>query len=169
MKKLAAASAVLIATALTITVAAQETLSKEGITVSRSEARKTQPAPPQNFTGEVSVTTLFEAKAPSRSGASLVTFQPGARTAWHTHPLGQSLVATEGVGWVGYWEGKTQEFHKGDVVRIPAGVKHWHGASSTAAMSHIAIQESTEGGPVTWMEKVSDEQYRKDAPAKGGK
>lgn len=167
MKTIAAASALLATAALAITVAAQESHSKEGVSVSRSEARKTQPGPEQNFTGKVAVKPLFDAKAPGRTGGSLVTFAPGARTAWHTHPLGQTLVVTDGTGWVGQWGGKTQAFRKGDVAWIPANVKHWHGATPTTAMSHIAIYENLNGSPVTWMEKVSDAQYRNDAPQKG--
>jgi quercetin dioxygenase-like cupin family protein len=89
-----------------------------------------------------------------------VTFEPGARTAWHTHPLGQTLIVTSGLGWVQPWDGSKQAIRPGDVVRIPPGVKHWHGATATTGMTHIAIQESEGGKNVEWMEKVSDEQYR---------
>ncbi|RYG35753.1 cupin domain-containing protein [bacterium] len=163
MKKIATVSAVLVTVALAITVAAQGNRSKEGVSVSPSETRKAQPGPEQNFTGEVSVKPLFHAKAPGRTGGSLVTFPPGARTAWHTHPLGQTLVVTDGTGWVGQWGGKTQTFRKGDVAWIPANVKHWHGATPTTSMSHIAIYENLNGSPVEWMEKVTDEPYRKGA------
>lgn len=93
------------------------------------------------------------------SGAR-VTFEPGARTAWHAHPLGQTLIVTAGTGWVQQWGGAVQEMREGDVVRIPPGVKHWHGATATTAVTHIALQEQLDGKVVEWMEKVSDEQYR---------
>ncbi|RYG47727.1 cupin domain-containing protein [bacterium] len=163
MKKIALASAVLSTVASALTVAAQENLSKEGVSISPSASRTAQPGPEQNFTGKVDVKPLFEAKAPGRTGGSHVTFPPGARTAWHTHPLGQTLVVTDGTGWVGQWGGETQTFRKGDVAWIPANVKHWHGATATTAMSHIAIYENLNGSPVEWMEKVTDEQYRKGA------
>jgi quercetin dioxygenase-like cupin family protein len=90
-----------------------------------------------------------------------VTFEPGARSAWHTHPLGQTLIVTSGVGWVQEWGGETREMKAGDVVSIPPGIKHWHGASATTGMSHIAIQEALDGKNVQWMGKVTDEQYIK--------
>lgn len=112
------------------------------------------------FTGTVRIDPLFQAND-SRRGAGLsVTFEPGARTAWHKHPLGQTLIVTAGCGWVQREGGPVEEIHPGDVVWIPAGEKHWHGATPTTAMTHIAIQENLEGKMVDWMEKVSDEQYR---------
>jgi len=116
---------------------------------------------PNYFTGTVWQDPIIEAPAPARIRAALVTFEPGARTAWHTHPLGQTLIITSGFGWVQKDGGPIEEVRPGDVVWFPPGLKHWHGASPTTAMSHIAIQESLNGSPVTWMEKVSDEQYRK--------
>ena len=98
---------------------------------------------------------------PARVGAGQVTFEPGARTAWHTHPLGQTLIVTAGLGWVQREGGQVEEIRPGDVVWFPPGLKHWHGASLTTAMTHIAIQESVGGKNVDWLEKVSDEQYRK--------
>ena len=92
---------------------------------------------------------------------ALVTFEPGARTAWHTHPLGQTLIVTSGLGWVRRWGGPIEEIRPGDVVWFEPGEKHWHGATPTTAMTHIAIQEALNGSPVDWMEHVSDEQYRK--------
>jgi quercetin dioxygenase-like cupin family protein len=115
----------------------------------------------QNFTGSVRVDTLFGANAPSRTTGAYVTFEPGARSAWHSHPLGQTLVVTAGVGRVQSWNGPVQELRPGDVVWTPPNVKHWHGASPTNAMTHMAISEQQEGKAVVWMEKVSDEQYRK--------
>jgi quercetin dioxygenase-like cupin family protein len=128
----------------------------------------TQPSvrgPAANFTGAVRVDPLFQPTAPSCSSAcgsaAYVTFEPGARSAWHSHPLGQTLIVTAGVGRVQRWGGKVEEIRPGDVVWTPPGVKHWHGASPTVAMTHIAIQEAEAGKAVEWMEKVSDEQYGK--------
>ena len=113
------------------------------------------------FTGAVRVDPLFQAPNPARVSGAYVTFEPGARTAWHTHPLGQTLIITFGLGWVQRDGGPIEEVRPGDVVWFPPGLKHWHGATPTTAMSHVAIQESLNGSPVTWMEKVSDEQYQK--------
>jgi 4-carboxymuconolactone decarboxylase len=111
----------------------------------------------------VRIDPLFAAKDPSRASGAYVTFAPGARTAWHTHPLGQTLIVTAGIGRVKSWGGSIEEIRKGDVVRIPPGVKHWHGAAPNAAMTHLAVQEEMNGSNVVWMEKVSDEQYGKEA------
>src|SRR4051794_38450316 len=112
------------------------------------------------FSGTVRVDPLFDATAPARVSAASVTFEPGARTAWHTHPLGQTLIVTAGCGWA-QQEGKPiEEIHPGDVVRFGPNEKHWHGATPTTAMTHIAIQENLDGQAVEWMEKVTDEQYR---------
>ncbi|TBM16901.1 (R)-mandelonitrile lyase [Hafnia alvei] len=113
------------------------------------------------FTGRVRIDGLFQAEDPARVGGATVTFEPGARTAWHTHPLGQTLIVTQGRGWVQELGKEIQEINPGDIVWIPAGVKHWHGATSETAMTHIAIAESLNGSVVEWMEKVTDEQYRK--------
>jgi len=115
----------------------------------------------ENFTGAVRIDSLFQARDPARVSGGIVTFEPGARTAWHTHPLGQTLIVTSGVGLVQQWGGPIQEIRPGDVVWIPPGVKHWHGATATAAMTHIAIAEMLDGKAVDWMEKVTDEQYRR--------
>ena len=112
------------------------------------------------FTGTLRIDPMFDAKEPSRVGSACVTFEPGARTAWHTHPVGQHLIVTSGVGWVEQDGGKVQEIRPGDVVWFPPNVKHWHGASSMTAMTHIAIQETKDGSPVEWMEKVTDKQYQ---------
>jgi len=111
------------------------------------------------FTGSVRVDMLWEAPEPARVRASSVTFEPCARTAWHNHPLGQTLIVTAGYGWVQRWGGPIEGIRPGDVVWFSPGEKHWHGASPTTGMTHIAIQESLEGKNVDWMEKVSDEQY----------
>jgi quercetin dioxygenase-like cupin family protein len=122
----------------------------------------TQPSnkgPAEWFTGTVRIDPLFQPVAPARTAAALVTFEPGARTAWHTHPIGQTLVVTAGVGWAQKEGGPVEEIRPGDVVWFAAGEKHWHGASSTVAMTHLAIQETLDGKAVDWMEKVSDDQY----------
>ena len=130
------------------------------IKVTRSGSQASRPGPAEYFTGSVRVDPLFDANAPSRVNGASVTFEPGARTAWHTHPLGQTLIVTAGVGWVRQWDGAIQEIRAGDVVSIPPGQKHWHGATATTGMSHIAIQEHLDGKNVEWMEKVTDEHYR---------
>jgi quercetin dioxygenase-like cupin family protein len=112
------------------------------------------------FTGTVRIDPLFQAKDPTRAVGASVTFEPGARTAWHTHPLGQTLIVTAGCGLVQRWSGHVEEIRPGDVVWFPPGEKHWHGATATTAMTHIAIQEQLDGKTVDWMEKVSEEQYQ---------
>ena len=124
----------------------------------------TQPSgkgPAEWFTGAVRIDPLFQAGAPARGAGASVTFEPGARTAWHTHPLGQTLIITAGCGWVRREGGPVEEVHPGDVVRFPPGEKHWHGATATTGMTHVAIQEELDGKVVDWLEKVSDEQYGK--------
>ena len=124
----------------------------------------TQPSakgPAEWFTGTVRIDPLFQPQAPARTVGNNVTFEPGARTAWHTHPLGQTLLITAGCGWVQRDGGPIDEVHPGDVVWFSPGERHWHGATATTAMTHIAIQEQLEGKAVDWEEHVSDEQYRK--------
>lgn len=128
--------------------------------ISRAPQRQPTRGPAEYFTGTATITPLFDANGVSRVGAALVRFEPGARTAWHTHPLGQRLVVTEGTGWTQVEGGNVEEFRAGDVVSCPPNVRHWHGATPDTAMSHIAIQESENGSPVTWMEHVTDQQYR---------
>ena len=111
------------------------------------------------FTGTVRIDPLFEPPAPARAYGASVTFEPGARTAWHTHPLGQTLIVTAGSGRVQRWGGPIEEIRPGDVVWFPPGEKHWHGASPTNAMTHIAMQEALDGSYVTWMEHVTDAEY----------
>ncbi|MCE4373448.1 (R)-mandelonitrile lyase [Xanthomonas hortorum] len=115
--------------------------------------------PAEYFTGKVRIDAPFQTDTPARVGGATVTFEPGARTAWHTHPLGQTLIVTAGAGRVQEWGKPAQEIRPGDIVWIPPGVKHWHGANATVAMSHIAIAEAQDGSPVTWLEQVSDAQY----------
>lgn len=142
--------------------AAESAASDDGqpVTVTRNGSTPSAKGPEANFTGSVRVDSRFQAKDPARVGGGLVTFEPGARTAWHTHPLGQTLIVTSGVGLVQHWGGPIQEIRPGDIVWIPPGTKHWHGASATHAMAHYAIAESLNGTAVEWLEKVSDEQYR---------
>jgi quercetin dioxygenase-like cupin family protein len=128
--------------------------------ISRVGSQPSGPGPADYFTGAVRIDPLFQAPEPARVGGASVTFEPGACTAWHTHPLGQTLIVTAGLGWVQREGAPVEEIRPGDVVWIPPGVKHWHGASATTAMTHLAIQESLDGKPVEWLEKVSDEQYR---------
>ena len=127
--------------------------------ISRSGSQPTNVGPAEWFTGTVHVTMLFAADEPGRVSGGSVTFEPGARTAWHSHPYGQTLVVTAGRGRVQRWGGPVEEIGPGDVVRFPAGEKHWHGAAPTEAMTHLAIQEHLDGKTADWMEKVSDEQY----------
>jgi quercetin dioxygenase-like cupin family protein len=134
--------------------------SDQAITVTRVGAQPSTMGPADRFTGSVRVDSRFRASAPARVGGGLVTFDPGARSAWHVHPLGQTLIVTAGVGLVQSWDGPAQEIRPGDVVWIPPGVKHWHGATATNGMSHIAIAEALDGEAVEWMEQVSEEQYR---------
>lgn len=116
--------------------------------------------PAEYFTGTVRIDPLVSAPAPARVVGASVTFEPGARTAWHTHPLGQTLIVTAGYGRTRRWGSPIEEIRPGDVIWIPPGEKHWHGAGPTTAMTHIAIQEQLDGKPVDWMEQVSDEQYQ---------
>jgi len=130
------------------------------ITITPPASQKVITGAPHRFTGSVRVRSLFDAKSPARSSGGEVTFRPGARSAWHTHPLGQVLIVTDGVGWVQQWGSPVQVMHKGDVVWIPPGVKHWHVATPTTNVTHIALQEEQNGVNVSWMEKVTDEQYK---------
>ena len=127
--------------------------------IKRNGSRPSGKGPAEYFTGAVRVDPLFEAPEPARVRGAHVTFEPGARTAWHTHPLGQTLIVTSGLGWVQREGAPVEEIKPGDVVWFAPGEKHWHGATATTAISHIAIQEALNGSPVDWMEKVSDEQY----------
>jgi Uncharacterized conserved protein, contains double-stranded beta-helix domain len=131
----------------------------KAVSVTRAGASPSTAGPPSNFTGAVRVDSRFSATAPATVGGGTVTFEPGARTAWHTHPLGQTLIVTAGVGLVQHWGGEIQEIRPGDIAWIPPGVKHWHGATATTGMSHIAISEALDGKSVEWMEHVTDEQY----------
>ena len=127
--------------------------------IKRSGSQPSMKGPAEWFTGTVRIDPLFAEADPSRVSGALVTFEPGARTAWHTHPLGQRLIVTAGCGWVQCSGGPKREIRAGDVVVCPPGEKHWHGATPTTAMSHIAVQESLNGKPVDWLEHVSDDEY----------
>jgi len=139
----------------------EEGSSDMDIEIKRNGSRASTKGSPDWFTGSVRVDPLFQAPDPARVSGAQVTFEPGARTAWHTHPLGQTLIVTAGLGWVQGDGGPIAEVRPGDVVWFPPRLKHWHGATPTTAMTHIAIQESLDGRNVDWMEKVSDQQYRK--------
>jgi quercetin dioxygenase-like cupin family protein len=133
--------------------------SPEEMTIARAGSQASIKGPAQNFTGTVRIDPVFGAHPPVTTSAGAVTFEPGARTAWHTHPAGQVLVVTSGAGRIAQWGGKIEEIRPGDVIWTPPGVKHWHGAAPTTAMTHMAIQDMAGGKNVDWMEKVSDEQY----------
>src|SRR5216117_734765 len=129
--------------------------------IKRSGSQPSTKGSAEYFTGAVRVDPLFQARNPARAVGASVTFEPGARTAWHTHPLGQTLIVTASSGWVQQQCGLVEQIREGDVVRIPPGMKHWHGATSTTRMTHIALQEQLDVKVVDWMEHVSDEQYRR--------
>jgi len=125
----------------------------------RSGSQPSRPGPADYFTGTVRVDPLFDAPDPARVVGAHVTFEPGARTAWHTHPLGQTLIVTSGCGRAQRWGGAIEEIHPGDIVWFAPGEKHWHGATPTTALTHIAIQEKLNGKTVEWLEHVTDEVY----------
>lgn len=170
-RRCAAATGVVMAATLMVAAAAQA----QPLVISRAGSRAVRPAPAENFTGAVQVEMLFDAVDPSHASGGSVTFAPGARTAWHVHPRGQVLVITAGTGRVQRWGDAIHQVQAGDVVRIPAGQKHWHGAAPAAAVTHLAISEHREGVTVQWLEPVSDDQYRGPvaaalaSPASGGR
>ena len=127
--------------------------------IQRSGSQPSGPGPAEYFTGTVRIDPLFQAHYPARANGASVTFEPGARTKWHTHPLGQTLIVTAGCGRVQHWGGPIEEIRPGDIVWFPPGEKHWHGAAPATALTHIAIQEQLDGRAVDWLEKVGDEQY----------
>ena len=129
--------------------------------IMRSGSQPSRKGAAQNFVGVVRVDSPFRGSDPARIGGAFVTFEPGARTAWHTHPLGQTLIVTAGHGWVQSEGGAKEEIRPGDIVWIPPGEKHWHGATATLGMTHIAISEALDGKTVDWMEQVSEEQYQR--------
>jgi quercetin dioxygenase-like cupin family protein len=127
--------------------------------IKRNGTQSSVKGPADWFTGTVRIDPLFQAPSPARVQAASVTFEPGARTAWHTHPLGQTLIVTSGCGCAQRWGGPIEEIRPGDVIWFEPGEKHWHGATSTTGMTHIAVQEHLDGKPVDWLEQVSEEQY----------
>jgi len=142
--------------------------SKEGVPLMEIKRAGSQPSakgPADWFTGTVRIDPLFQAPDPALVSGASVTFEPGARTAWHTHPLGQTLFVTAGVGWAQRLGGPVEEIRPGDVVWFSPGEKHWHGATPTTAVTHIAIQERLDGKVVDWLEHVTDEQYRRPTPS----
>jgi quercetin dioxygenase-like cupin family protein len=143
--------------------AASSKMAMQRIEITRNGSVPSTSGPAAHFVGSVHVVPLFQSNDPLHAAAAGVTFEPGARTAWHTHPLGQILIVTEGVGWVQQWGGPVEIIRKGDVVRIPH-VKHWHGATATTSMTHIAIVEPLDGKTVDWMEQVSSNQYHGPQP-----
>jgi quercetin dioxygenase-like cupin family protein len=130
------------------------------VDLKRSGSQPSQKAPPEHFTGTVRIDALFQSSLPARAGGAYVTFEPCARSDWHTHPLGQTLIVPFGCGLHQRWGGPIEEIRPGDVVSVGPNEKHWHGASPTTALTHIAIQESLDGKNVEWLEKVTDDQYR---------
>src|ERR1700743_1842634 len=129
--------------------------------ITRAGSQPSGKGPASWFTGSVRIDPLFQTEAPAHGAGASVTFEPGARTAWHTHPLGQTLIVTAGLGWVQRDGGPVEEIRPGDVIWFSPGEKHWHGASPATAMTHIAIQEGLDGRVVDWLEHVSDTQYQK--------
>jgi quercetin dioxygenase-like cupin family protein len=129
--------------------------------IKRSGSEPSKPGPADWFTGKVRIERLFDLPEPARGTASLVTFDPGARTNWHTHPFGQTVIVISGLGWAQRHGGPVEEIRPGDVVWFEPGEKHWHGATDTTAMSHIAVAEKQNGSAVAWLDKVTDEQYKR--------
>jgi quercetin dioxygenase-like cupin family protein len=129
--------------------------------ITRVGSQSSGKGPSDWFTGTVRIDSMFQRNEPARVGGAIVTFEPGARTAWHTHPLGQTLIVTSGCGWVQREGGPIEEIHPGDLVWFEPGEKHWHGATPQTAMTHVAIAEALDGKAVDWMEKVTNEQYKR--------
>jgi 4-carboxymuconolactone decarboxylase len=148
----------------TMALLTSSSIDAQTLIITRDGSRAVRPAPAENFTGSVRVEMLFEALDPSHASGGSVTFEPGAGTAWHSHPGGQTLIVTAGTGRVQRWGDPIEVIRAGDVVTIPAGQKHWHGASPQASMTHLAITHPRDGASVQWMEKVSDEQYDAASP-----
>lgn len=154
-------AAVVLASVLAAPALAQPAAATQEMLITRAGSQPSSRGPAQYFTGSVRVDPLFGAQPPSATTGAYVHFEPGARSAWHTHPAGQVLVVTAGSGRVQQWGGPVREIGTGDVIRTPPGVKHWHGAAPSTGITHIAIQNAVDGRNVEWLEKVSDEQYGK--------
>jgi 4-carboxymuconolactone decarboxylase len=146
---------------------AESLQSAQTVQITRGGSQPSANGPAEHFTGSTRMDPLSTDSLPSHTSGGRVTFEPGARTAWHSHPLGQTLIVTAGTGWIQHWGGQVEEIRQGDVVWIPPNVKHWHGATASTSMTHIAIQESLNGKTVAWMEKVSDEQYGSQSKSGG--
>ena len=159
-------SAALTIAALSLAGAAAAQEGRNAMEITRKADQTVVEGPKEYFTGKATITGQFQRAAPSRVTGAIVHFEPGARTVWHSHPLGQTLIVTEGVGWTQVEGGPKLEFQAGDIMWCPAEHKHWHGATPHEAMTHIAIQEAKDGKNVTWMEPVTDEQYLADTKAK---
>jgi quercetin dioxygenase-like cupin family protein len=157
MLSVAAGVGVLVSTKRATAVQRQQR--NETMNITRSGSQPSGKGQSEYFSGSVRIDSRFQTSAPARVGGAIVTFEPGARTAWHTHPLGQTLIVTSGIGWVQRDGGPIEEIRLGDLVWFPPGEKHWHGATSTTAMTHVAIAEALEGKSVDWLEHVSDAQY----------
>ncbi|HEU4720309.1 MAG TPA: cupin domain-containing protein [Gemmatimonadaceae bacterium] len=162
MQTLASVVATLVAFALGSLPATAQRPGGSTVNITRAGTQPSQKGPAEWFTGTVRIDPLFTAPTPARAAGAVVTFEPGARTAWHTHPLGQTLAVLSGLGLVQREGGPVEEIRPGDVVSIPPSVKHWHGASPNTAMTHIAIQEALDGKAVEWLEHVTDEQYMRE-------
>lgn len=154
------------AAALNAEALAQQSEDQKGqvMKIIRKADQTTAEGPEANFTGKATISGFFSREDPSRVTGAIVTFEPGARTAWHTHPLGQTLIVTDGVGWTQVEGEEKIEFHEGDIMLCPKDKKHWHGATPDAAMTHIAIQETRDGKNVEWLEKVTDQEYLSGKP-----
>jgi quercetin dioxygenase-like cupin family protein len=158
-------SAALVLGTLSLASAAMAQEGSSLMQINRKANQTVVQGPEAYFTGKATITGQFQREAPSRVTGAIVHFEPGARTAWHSHPLGQTLIVTEGVGWTQVDGGPKLEFQAGDIMWCPPEHKHWHGATPHQAMTHIAIQEAKDGKNVTWMEKVTDEQYLAETKA----
>lgn len=159
MRSRSAMSALFLSATLALDAHAASVVADQSMTIVRNGEQASIMGAPANFVGNARIDPLFAAQAPSKVSAGYVTFQPGARSMWHTHPLGQTLVVTAGTGWVQREGAERQVIKPGDVIWTPPGVKHWHGATSTTGMTHMAIQEALDGKNVEWLEPVSEAQY----------
>ncbi|GKX54650.1 germin subfamily 1 member 15 [Leminorella grimontii] len=144
----------------TMAIGASSCTEIDKVKIARSGSQASVSGPDSWFSGNVRIDAPFQATEPARVGGATVTFEPQARTAWHTHPLGQTLIVTQGRGWIQEWGKAVREINAGDIIWIPEGVKHWHGATAETGMTHIAIAESLNGSAVEWLEKVDDKQYK---------
>lgn len=145
--------------AMILSMASASTFADDKIRILHPGNTKSAQGPASNFTGQVRIDSLFQADAPAKLGGGFVTFEPGSRTNWHTHPLGQTLIVTQGVGYIQEWNKPAQLIKTGDIVQIAPGVKHWHGAAPEIGMTHIALAEAENGQAADWLEPVTDEQY----------